>query len=467
MNKSLLLFTASLFLISCTSKAPVFDLVIHNVNILNLESGEILNEQSVFINADTIHSILRTKDLLTSAAKSQIDGTGKYLMPGLWDNHVHFRGGDSLIEENKKFLNLYLANGITTVRDAGGDLTTAVHEWQNAMAAGSLNGPTIYTSGPKIDGPGATWAGSLEVSNLEEINHALDSLQALNVDFVKIYDSKISAENYLQTIKEAESRNMITSGHMPYSVTLEETTEAGIDAIEHLYYILKGCSREEVAITEAVKKGETGFWTSLDQVIKTYSDAAALKTFNSLNERNVYVVPTLHIGHTLSYLDEQDHTSDDYLSYIGSGVQKTYEGRINSALGASTEFVRMRKKLDSTFVKLTGELNKNKVGLLAGSDCGAYNSYIYPGISLHQELEALVNAGLSPLEALKTSSQNGAQFLNKTIPKIQSGAQADLLLLNANPLKNIKSTQDIFDVIKAGKSFNRQELDSLLKASKY
>ena len=467
MFRILLLFITSLVLLSCTVKAPVFDLVIHNVNIINLEKGEILNEQSVFINADTIHSIVRTKDLLTSAAKTQIDGTGKYLMPGLWDNHVHFRGGDNLIKENKKFLNLYLANGITTVRDAGGDLTSSVMQWQKDMKNGTLNGPTIYTSGPKIDGPGATWAGSLEVSTSEDIERALDSLQSLEVDFVKIYDSKISAENYLQTIKKAEKRGMITSGHMPYSVTLEETTAAGIDAIEHLYYILKGCSLQEAAITEAVKTGKMGFWSSLNRVIKTYSETTAAKTFSSLTERDVYVVPTLHIGKTLSYLDEHDHTEDAYLNYIGPGIKKTYEGRINSAFSASTEFVAMRKKLDSTFVFLTGQLHKNKVGILAGSDCGAYNSYIYPGISLHNELEALVGAGLSPLEALKTSSQNGAKFLKKTVPTIQSGAQADLILLNANPLKDIKSTQDIYEVIKAGRAFNRKKLDSLLAASIY
>ena len=467
MFRILLLFITSLVLLSCTVKAPVFDLVIHNVNIINLEKGEILNEQSVFINADTIHSIVRTKDLLTSAAKTQIDGTGKYLMPGLWDNHVHFRGGDSLIEENKKFLNLYLANGITTVRDAGGDLTTSVMQWQEDMKNGVLNGPTIYTSGPKIDGPGATWAGSLEVSTSEDIERALDSLQSLEVDFVKIYDSKISAENYLQTIKKAEKRGMITSGHMPYSVTLEETTAAGIDAIEHLYYILKGCSLEEAAITEAVKTGKMGFWSSLDRVIKTYSETTAAKTFSSLTERDVYVVPTLHIGKTLSYLDEHDHTGDTYLNYIGPGIKKTYEGRINSALNASPEFVAMRKKLDSTFIFLTGQLHKNKVGILAGSDGGAYNSYIYPGISLHNELEALVGAGLSPLEALRTSSQNGAKFLKKTVPTMQSGAQADLIILNANPLQDVKSTQDIYEVIKAGRAFNRKKLDSLLEASIY
>ncbi|HBT10202.1 MAG TPA: amidohydrolase, partial [Leeuwenhoekiella sp.] len=141
--------------------------------------------------------------------------------------------------------------------------------------ANRLVGPTIYTSGPKIDGPGATWAGSLEVENDQDIQQALDSLQELNVDFVKIYDSKISGENYLKVISEAEKRKMITSGHMPYSVTVDETTSAGIDAIEHLYYVLKGCSSDERAITEAVKNNEAGFWTSLDRVMQTYSDSVA------------------------------------------------------------------------------------------------------------------------------------------------------------------------------------------------
>ncbi|RXG30430.1 imidazolonepropionase-like amidohydrolase [Leeuwenhoekiella palythoae] len=450
---------------SCGNPPPQFDIAIHNVNIINLQNGKVAQDQSVFIAGDTIHSIVNSRDLMTSAAKQQIDGSGKYLMTGLWDNHVHFRGGADLIEENKDLLKLFIANGITTVRDAGGDLTTAVQKWQKEIAANTLVGPTIYTSGPKIDGPGATWAGSLEVENDQDIEQALDSLQELNVDFVKIYDSNISGENYLKVISEAEKRNMITSGHMPYSVTVDETTSAGIDAIEHLYYVLKGCSSDELAITEAVKNNEAGFWTSLDRVMQTYSDSVATQTFNKLKERNVFVVPTLHIGHTLSYLDEVDHTQDEYLNYIGNGIQKTYAGRINSAKNASPEFVVMRKNLDSAFVKLAGTLADNGVGLLAGSDSGAFNSYTYPGISLHKELQALVDAGLSPLEALQTSSQNGAVFLKKQLPQINAGAQADLLLLNANPLKNIENTQDIFMVVKNGKTFDSNQLSELLNST--
>ncbi len=455
--------TLLLFLSSCKSHKPEADLLIAHVNRIDLETGDIYPNQFVYIKGDRINAVLDSLEATKITAKETLDATGKYLMTGLWDNHVHFRGGDSLITENKNLLNLYIANGITSVRDAGGDLTLAVQDWQNQIESGELTGPDIYTSGPKIDGPGATWAGSLEVSSEAEINAALDSLQELNVDFVKIYDSKISGENYLTVIEEAEKRGLITSGHMPYSVTLDETTAAGIDAIEHLYYVLKGCSSEEEIITEAVKNGEAGFWSSLDRVMQSYTDSIAQNTFKTLKDRDVFVVPTLHIGHTLSYLDEVDHSNDEYLNYIGLRIQKTYAGRINSAKNASPEFVVMRKNLDSAFVKLTGDLNRNGVKLLAGSDCGAFNSYVYPGQSLHQELKAMVAAGLSPLEALQTSALNGADFLQKTKPLIQADAVADLILLNANPLENIHNTQDLFAVIKRGKMYSSEELQKLLQ----
>jgi hypothetical protein len=339
-----------------------------------------------------------------------------------------------------------------------------VQQWQKEIASGALIGPTIYTSGPKIDGPDAHWAGTLEVSNSEEINKALDSLQSLNVDFVKLYDSTISGENYLETIKNAEKRGMITSGHMPFTVTLDQSIDAGIDGIEHLYYVLKGCSSQEQQITEEVNNGSTSFWSSLAQVMATYSDSTAQNQFKKLNAANVFVIPTLHIGHTLSYLDENKHDKDQYLNYMGRGIQKTYTGRVQSALNASPEFVMMRKKLDSNFVTLVGKINAANVGLLAGSDGGAYNSYIYPGVSLHAELKALVDAGLTPLEALQTSSQNGAKFLKKQLPEIKSGAKADLVILKENPLENIQNTTTINWVLKNGNALDKNALENLLKA---
>ena len=452
----------SILIISSSCKkevVPSYDIVIANTNILNIENGKYL-KGSIFIKGDTIAEIVSGKDLRNYTTESKIDGTGKFVLPGFWDNHIHLRGGDSLFNENKDLLPLFIINGITTVRDAGGDMTLAIHQWQEEIASGNLIGPTIYTAGPKIDGPDPTWAGSIEIDSISDIKKALDSLATLKVDFVKLYDSKINGDLYLRTIQQATKRGMITSGHMPFSVELGDAIESGLGAVEHLYYILKGSSSQEPEITSAIKNNEITFWEAMSTLTKTYNDSIAAIRFNQLNDHNTFVVPTLHIGDVLSHLDEVDHKKDAYLKIMGQGIKKTYAGRIKRAKSATENAKKSRKELNAFFTTLVKSLNESNVQLLAGSDCGAYNSYVYPGISLHKELEALQKAGLSPLEALKTSAYNGARFLKKENLKgsIEVGKHADLVILNSNPLENISNTKDIDLVIKLGMLHNPKEI---------
>ncbi len=456
-----------LLIFSCSSdKKESYDLVIQNGSIIDVETGNI-SKQTIFISDGRIIKVSAQQKVVPFEATKTIDASEKYIIPGFWDNHVHFRGGDSLIEANKNFLKLFIANGITTVRDAGGDLTTEVLKWNNAIASNKLVGPTIFTSGPKIDGKNATWAGSLEVENENDIQTALDSLENIPSDFVKLYDSKISGEMYLKTITEAEKRDLITSGHMPFTVELNQAVDSGIDAIEHLYYVMKGCAANEKAVTQKLQNKEIGFWNAMPLLMSNYEDSIAQKTFKQLKENNVYIVPTLHIGKTLSYLDEVDHSQDMYLKYMSSGIIKTYKGRINRVKNSTEKTIADRKNLDVFFRKLTKSLNDAGVGLLAGSDSGAFNSYTYPGISLHGELKEMVNNGLSPLEALRTSAFNGSKFLKKDedYGSISEGKIADLVLLDANPLDNIEHTQQIYTVIKEGKSFSKEQLNTLLESA--
>lgn len=244
MKKTIGILLVSIFFFSCYEEEQLMcDLVINNGNVIDIASGNI-SRQSIFIKEGRIIKLSDSGENIAFKSDLVLDGTDKFILPGFWDNHVHFRGGDSLIKANKDFLKLFIMNGITTVRDAGGDLASSVLEWQLQINNEELVGPTIFTSGPKIDGKNATWAGSLKVEIEDDINIALDSLEALNVDFVKLYDSRISGELYLKTIQEATKRGMITSGHMPFTVELDETLDSGIGAIEHLYYVLKGCSTE-------------------------------------------------------------------------------------------------------------------------------------------------------------------------------------------------------------------------------
>jgi len=433
---------------------PIYDLVLENGNVIDIVTGNI-EKKNIYILDGRIAKITAVNKEVTFKSEQIIDVSNSYILPGYWDNHVHFRGGDSLIEANKDFLKLFIANGITTVRDAGGDLTPSVLEWRSQVNAGDLVGPTIFTSGPKIDGHKATWAGSLEVENDSDVNKALDTLQKLKVDFVKIYDSQISGKAYLQTISEATKRGMITSGHMPFSVELKETVESGLGAVEHLYYILKGSSSEEREITQAIINKDYGFWQSMEKLMATYQDTTAQNTFQLLNKNNTYVVPTLHIGDVLSYLDEENHDNDAYLKIMDEGIIATYEGRISRALNSSVKAREDRKALNTFFKKLTKSLHDANVKLLAGSDSGAFNSFTYPGVSLHKELEAMVMVGISPLEALQTSAYNGAEFLKKESDygTIELGKIADLVILNANPLDDIKNSRKISQVIKGRQVF--------------
>ncbi|TMM56892.1 amidohydrolase [Maribacter algarum] len=463
----LIVFCAALNLNCSLEEKEQFDLVIQNGNSIDLETGNI-TKQSIFISEGRIIKVNDIEETNSFEVKKIIDASGKFILPGFWDNHVHFRGGDSLIDANKNFLNLFIANGITTVRDAGGDLTTAILDWRKQIAEGSLVGPTIFTSGPKIDGVAGTWEGSLEVENEIDVRNALDILQRIPSDYVKLYDSKISGEMYLKTIVEAEKRDLIVSGHMPFTVELNQAVDSGIDAIEHLYYVMKGCASNEKEITQQLKNNEIGFWDAMPLLMENYEDSTAQKMFFHLKGNNVYVVPTLHIGKTLSYLDEVDHSNDKYLKYMSTGIIKTYEGRINRVKKSTQKAIADRKELDRFFGKLANSLNEAGVGLLAGSDSGAYNSYTYPGISLHNELQAMVANGISPLNALKTSAYNGSKFLKKEADygNISPGKVADLVILDANPLDNIENTQKIHTVIKSGKTHSKEQLRGLLEAAK-
>ncbi|NVK82808.1 MAG: amidohydrolase family protein [Cytophagia bacterium] len=464
MKARILLLFAAILSYSCQPKESV-DILITHAEVIDVETGEILSDQMIGINDGTIAFI--SGDYSKSYdAKETIEADGKYVIPGLWDMHIHFRGGEELIEENENLIPLFLANGITGVREAGGDMTNKIFEWQDAIKAGTMVGPKIFTSGPKLDGPGGTWAGSIPVTTQEEAVKAVDSLINLGSDFVKLYDSRISRDAYIWILEEAKRRGIKTSGHMPFSVMLEEAVNAGLGSVEHLYYVLKGTSTEEQEVTNDVIAGKANFWGSMNRLMATTSDVQEQAAFNLLRDNGTYVVPTLYIGNVLTYLKEVDHSDDKYLNYVGDGIIDTYQGRIRSALNANDDYTQMRINLNNTFVNLVPKLHEAGVTLLAGSDCGASNSYVYPGESLHGELKALVDAGLPEIEAIKAATINGAKFLevDDFYGSLKTGKSGDLLILNENPLEDITATQDISRMVLQGKTYTKADMDAMLES---
>lgn len=464
MKARILLSLFVLIVYSCQPKESV-DILITHAEVIDVETGEILSDQMIGINDGTIAFI--SGDYSKSYdAKETIEADGKFVIPGLWDMHIHFRGGEELIEENENLIPLFLANGITGVREAGGDMTNKIFEWQDAIEAGTMVGPKIFTSGPKLDGPGGTWAGSISVTTQEEAVQAVDSLINLGSDFVKLYDSRISRDAYIWILEEAKRRGIKTSGHMPFSVMLEEAVNAGLGSVEHLYYVLKGTSTEEQEVTNDVIAGKASFWGSMNRLMATISDVQEQAAFNLLRDNDTYVVPTLYIGNVLTYLKEVDHSDDEYLNYVGDGIIDTYQERIRSALNANDDYTQMRINLNNTFVNLVPKLYEAGVTLLAGSDCGASNSYVYPGQSLHGELKALADAGLPEIEAIKAATINGAKFLevDDFYGSLKTGKSGDLLILNENPLEDITATQDISRMVLQGKVYTKSDMDAMLES---
>lgn len=460
---------AIMSLLSCTKNAETVNLVITHAQVVDVKNGTVLPDRTVAIRNDTIIQIIEGSAGHFKAART-LDASGQYLIPGLWDMHVHFRGGDTLIEENKKLIPLYLAHGITTIRDAGGDITPAVMQWKNAIVEGKMDGPYIYTSGPKLDGPGGTWAGSIGIERVDQVSAALDSLEKIGVDYVKIYDSRISAEVFLEIIRQAEARGLKTTGHMPFTAKLGDAVDAGLDASEHLYYAMKACSPLEDSITAAVRENPVGFWSQLQGYIDSYDEETARAFFQKMATHKTAIVPTLYVGHTINRLADDDHQQDSMLAYIGRGIQSTYAGRVRGAKRASPAMRSMRQDMETLFQSMVKPMQEAGVLVLAGSDCGPFNSFIYPGSSLHEELKLMVhNSGLSTAEALRAATLNGAIFFEKEqyYGSVEEGKIAELVLLDGNPLEEIEATQQISKVIVRGKVYDKKQLSEMMQAVKY
>ncbi|MTI39298.1 amidohydrolase family protein [Fulvivirga lutimaris] len=442
---TLLLFT---IFISCQNKhTEEVDLLLLNVNVVDVASGTIQQDQLVAVKGDTIAAVVSADNAANYSSTETIDATGKYVMPGLWDNHVHFRGGDSLIAENEVFLKMFLDFGITTVRDAGGDITPAVMEWRMQIAAGTMTGPTIFTSGPKLDGSKPAWAGSIKIDSVNDISPALDSLQSIGTDYVKLYDGNLTKEMFYEIIKAAESRGMKTTGHMPMSGDINTAIDLGLDGSEHLYYILKACSPLADSLTEL----GLGYGM-MSTILETYNPKLAATIFKKLADNKVSVTPTLYIMKVLTELADTDHSADSLLTKIGDGVIATYQRRIEGAKRAKASGNTSRYEMRELVKTMMRPMYDAGVNIVAGSDCGASNSYVYPGESLIGELQQMVGMGLTPREALITSVVNGPKFFDLEVKygAVEKGKIADLLILNANPLEDIDNVLEKAYLIKSG-----------------
>jgi hypothetical protein len=447
------------------SQTAIADLIIKNVNIVDVAHNIIIPNQAVVVAKDFIKATGNSQEIQKKyKALNTIDGADKFIMPSLWDMHVHF-GGDTLIGENKLLLPLYTAMGISHVRDCAGDISDSVIAWKNAIAQNKLEGPSIFTSGPKLEGIKSIWPGDLEIGNENELEIALDSLQKLKVDFVKITDNTLEPSLFLKSIMAAKKRGWKVSGHIPATMTVATYANAGLSAIEHIGYLQRAASDKEDSITALRAAGKITSKEAAILYLNTFNKEVAIQKFKRLAANGTAVVPTINGSFKTTYLDQNDYTKDAYLKYLGPAFKRTYAWRVNRAAGDNTEAIQFRHANFEAAANLLPVLYHAGVTILAGTDAGFLNSYNYPGLGMHEELAIMVKYGLTPQQALSCSIINGPAFfgLQAAYGAVMANKKADLLLLEANPLEDIKNTQKIIGFIQKGKYLNRAFLDNLLE----
>lgn len=441
------------------------DILIRHVTIVDVERARLVADQAVVTSADRIVAVGGDAEIAKSwKATTTLDAQSRYLIPGLWDMHVHFGGGTDLIEENKALLPLYVAHGITTIRDASGDLPDQVLAWRREIADGALFGPTLLSSGPKIEGLNPVWKGTLETGSKADVDAALAKLEALEVDFVKITDSTLKPDLFLYAVSKARSAGLRTSGHIPLALTVRQAVDAGLSSIEHIDYAFNAGVKDEAAIAAEFAAGRIDRAAASRRLDAGFDRATAMAAYRYLAQKRVFVTPTLNGSRIIAWLDQDSHAKDEYLAYIGPKLRKTYDWRVQRAAQADAAAIALRHAHFEHVAAVLSMLHEAGVTIMAGTDAGFLNSFNYPGIGLHDELALFVAKGLTPAQTLSSATRAGPAWFGRLdrYGSITQGKVADLVLLDRNPLQDIEATRAIHAVILRGTLHDRAALDRML-----
>lgn len=443
-------------------------LMIRHVTVIDVGHARAVPDQAVVVRGNDIVAVGKDAAIAPAwHAGKTIDAAGRFLIPGLWDMHVHF-GGPGLVPENQALLPLYVANGVTTIRDCSDDIPDAVLAWREPIEEGNLLGPQLFSSGPKLEGIDPVWTKTLEVGNKADVDAALARLKQDHVDFVKITDSTIKPDVFLYAVARARSMGLRTSAHVPLGVTIEQAVDAGLTSIEHIDYAYKMGARDEAAIVADYNAGRITAAAARERLQRDFDPATAMRGYRMLAAKGVFVTPTLYESGVFAHLDSNDHAHDADLAYIGPGLRETWKWRVARADMADASQIAARHAHIERIARILPMLQQAGVKILAGTDAGYLNSFIYPGFSLHDEMDTYAKDGLTPAQVLVSAIRNGPAYFGKLdrYGGIAPGKAADLVLLGRNPLEDIDATRDIDTVVLRGHVYDRAALDGMLDTAR-
>ena len=432
-------------------------LIIYNVTIIDTAGGPPQSRSSVVVRDHHIVDIVPSEDLakLSKITGTRIDGKGKFLIPGLWDMHVHMVFGDWFPRGKEITLPLFIANGVTGVRDMGGELEV-LQRWRKEISAGTLIGPRMVISGPMLDGPQPRFPSSIAIKTPEDGRRAVDDLKRRGADFIKL-QSLIPRDAVFAIADEARKQNISFVGHVPDSVRASEASNAGQRSFEHLIGIFEGSSPLEDQFLKGPK--------TVGQFLSSYDPTRAAALFALLAKNRTWQCPTLVWERGGNLIDETDFAHDTRAKYAPAAWKDITWKRFTEQIihDFNTDDLATRKRFVEKELEVVNAMHRAGIPFLAGTDTPP-GVYIFPGFSLHEELQRFVAAGFTPMEALQTATLNPAKFLgiSDQLGTIEKGKLADLVLLDANPLDDIRNTQKIAAVIVKGRYLSRADLDKML-----
>ncbi len=460
------------FLLALSLRAETLALV--GGTAINPADGNIIEHAVIVLDGSTIESVGNEKENSAPANARRIDCVGKFIIPGLWDMHVHVAGVTADPKWGRdSLLPMLVANGITGIRDMGGNLDALV-KWRREIDAGSLIGPRIVACGPFLADakPGTPY--TIPIAKPAQGRRAVQTIKQQHGDFVKVL-TKLSRESYLAIAEEAKLQEIPFVGHVPDSITATEASNTGQKSIEHIFYsnLAFDCSSQETELrqqrAEAAEKKDSATLAKIRTAAEaSFDPKKADALWQTFIGNKTWVVPTLIAIDTIAHqLDLAKKENDPRLAYVPPALRAQWTPAA-IAKDLTPEVAQWYREQSDFDLKVVRSMHAAGVAIMAGSD--SLDPFDFPGSSLHDELKLLVQAGFTPMEALQTATIKPARFLGRDQPggfgAIEAGRLADLVVLDANPLDDITNTRRICAVVLNGRLLDRAELDQLLEQAR-
>jgi imidazolonepropionase-like amidohydrolase len=445
------LFLSFAFMVSGLLRAQTSSavLVLRGGTMVDVASGKEISDSVIVMRSERIEQVGPGNMAIPERAHI-IDVKGKWIIPGLIDSHAHAENPDET-----PFV-LYLASGVTTIRNPGGNITQ-LRLTRERLLRGELVGPRLFFSGPLLDGNPPVWPDmSLLIDTPQRARSAVNFLADQGVDFVKVYNN-VKEPELRAIIETAKERGLPVAGHIPRSMTMTHAVEMGMTRLEHI----RVTGREMLSLDEAEKidplplgRREPLLWQRFDLQSEKMQALVQL-----LAQSKVFLDPTLIIAEETEVPNLDADKNDPNNQYLSPTVVERY-GNFKSPLyelpaGLQTAALEAFHKQE----KFVGMCNRAGVKIVAGTDGPGIGSLL-PGFGLHRELELLVESGLSPLQALHAATLTAAEALGKDdrLGTIEPGKFADMVVLDADPLQDIQNLRKIHLVVQGGKTYEREAL---------